>query len=88
MALDRWFKEKWKKYNEEGELVECGADEGKDDAYCRPTVRVSEETPTTWSELSKEERKKARQAKMRANRQGKDKTTKRFSRIKKKAKGE
>jgi hypothetical protein len=61
--LRRWFKEKWvdisRKKN--GKHPPCGRGEAKDSKYpkCRPSVRVSSETPETSGEMSKEEKKKA-----------------------------
>ena len=59
--LNRWFLEKWK------------SDKGttnyphKNSVY-RPTVRVTEETPTTFSELTPEELKRAKNEKARMGR--------------------
>ena len=55
-GLTRWHKEEWK--NEKGEP--CGRDEAKQKGYpyCRPTKRVSDKTPKTWSEISDSEKKK------------------------------
>ena len=46
-ALKRWEKEKWKD-TKSGKA--CGA--GGKNEYCRPTKRVSSETPKTKSEIS------------------------------------
>ena len=51
MSLKHWFREKWKKRSG-NKYVECGSEEGKDDAKCRPTKRISSETPRTWKELT------------------------------------
>jgi hypothetical protein len=51
-GLKRWFKEKWR--NQRGEV----GYKKKGDVY-RPTVRVSNKTPTTFKELSKSRIKKA-----------------------------
>ena len=59
--LNRWFLEKWK------------SDKGttnyphKNSVY-RPTVRVTEDTPTTFSELTPEELKRAKNEKARTGR--------------------
>jgi hypothetical protein len=52
LALKRWFKEKWEtpKGNE--------GYSGKDRTF-RPTVRVSKDTPSTWSELTPAEKARA-----------------------------
>jgi hypothetical protein len=55
MSLKRWFAEKWT--NEKGD--ECGSGTTKGVPKCRPSKKVSSETPKTWSELSSSERKRA-----------------------------
>ena len=50
--LGRWFKEDWK--NQRG-----GSGYKKKGDIYRPTKRVSKDTPTTMSELSKKEKEKA-----------------------------
>ena len=52
-GLNRWFAEKWT--NQRGEV----GYKYKSDVY-RPNVKVTDKTPTTFKELSKEEIKKAR----------------------------
>ena len=51
-ALRRWFKEEWK--TTQGIKEYSG-----DDRTFRPTKRVTEDTPTTWSELTPAEKRKA-----------------------------
>ena len=51
-ALKRWFKEKWR--TPRGKKGYSGSDR-----TFRPTVRVSKDTPATWSELSPSERARA-----------------------------
>ena len=51
-GLSRWFKEKWK--TQEGSTTY----KKKGDIF-RPTVRVSKKTPTTMSELTPAQKKKA-----------------------------
>lgn len=53
-GVTRWIKEKWT--DEKGNV--CGSSENKHIKKCRPTVRVNEKTPVTWSELSKKEKEK------------------------------
>ena len=53
--LKRWFKEKWK--DEKGNP--CGSSKNKKTKKCRPTKRVSKETPRTWGSLSKSQKAKA-----------------------------
>lgn len=81
-GLTRWFKEKWTKPNGEA----CGSDKGTDDAKCRPGKRITNDTPVTWSELSSSEKKKAIASKNKANREGKQFSDVRFSKIKKRFK--
>lgn len=66
-GLKRWFKEKWT--NEKGD--ECGAGTTKTEAKCRPSVKVTSDTPKTWSEMSQKEKNKAIREKKEANRKGK-----------------
>ena len=51
-GLTRWYKEKWK--NQRGEI----GYKYKNDIY-RPTIKISENTPLTYNELSKNKIKKA-----------------------------
>ena len=60
-GLKRWIAEKWT--NQRGDT----GYESKSDVY-RPTVRVSKDTPVTWSELSKKEIDRARREKARTGR--------------------
>lgn len=70
--LDRWFKEDWvdiSKKDESGKHPPCGrsdADEKSGYPKCRPSKRVSEETPETTKSMSKEEKTKAVAQKRRA----------------------
>jgi len=62
--LKRWFKEKWvdiSKKDESGKHPECGRSDADKGAYpkCRPSKKVSKETPTTSKSLSKRDKKKA-----------------------------
>jgi hypothetical protein len=63
--LKRWEKEKWKD-TKTGKA--CGA--GGKNEYCRPTKRVSHETPKTRSEMSSEELKKKKAEKSRVGMHG------------------
>ena len=60
-GLNRWFREDWK--TQDGK-VGC---KKKSDVY-RPTKRVNEKTPTTFSELSADQIKKARAIKAKKGR--------------------
>lgn len=59
--LSRWFKEDWT--NEAGTV---GYKEGK--TLYRPNIRVSEQTPTTWQELTQEEIQRAKSQKQQRGR--------------------
>ena len=60
--LKRWFKEKWT--DEKGN--ECGSSKNKNTKVCRPSKRVSSETPKTWSNMTKSEKTKVVSAKKKA----------------------
>lgn len=76
MSLKRWFAEKWT--NQKGD--ECGSGTTKGTPKCRPSRRVSSDTPKTWGELSESQKKRAIADKQKAG----HKTSKvRFSRLKK-----
>jgi hypothetical protein len=83
MSLKRWFKESWKK-RVNGKYVECGSDEGQDDAKCRPAKRISKETPKTWGELTPLEERRAIADKNKANKEGRQFGKVRFKKLKKK----
>ena len=55
-GLPRWFAEVWR--NESG-----GVGYDRDNTLYRPTVRVSEDTPATWSELTPKQVRDAREEK-------------------------
>lgn len=61
-ALRRWFKEEWK--DEKGNV--CGSEKNKSTKVCRPSKRVSANSPKPWSEMSKEEKNKVVSAKKKA----------------------
>ena len=65
--LRRWFKEKWTA--QDGS--KCGDYKGRGRVKCRPSRRVSEKSPQTWSEMSPGEKKKAVRKKQEAHRKGK-----------------
>ena len=66
-GVSRWFKEKWIDVCHLPKKVECGRDEfsPKKFPYCRPSVRVTKDTPKTSGELSKAELKKRCKSKRR-----------------------
>ena len=62
--LNRWFKEKWVdicRKGKSGKHPECGRSDADKGAYpkCRPSKKVSKETPTISKSLSKRDKKKA-----------------------------
>tara|TARA_R100001510_G_scaffold21494_1_gene18834 strand:+ start:27646 stop:27927 length:282 start_codon:yes stop_codon:yes gene_type:complete len=58
LALKRWFKEEWK--DEDGNV--CGSDKKKT-KVCRPSKRVSKDSPKTWGQMTKAEKAKVIRAK-------------------------
>lgn len=54
LALKRWFSESWK--DQDGN--ECGSPKGDKVKKCRPSKRVSSETPKTWREIGSKKKKK------------------------------
>ncbi len=59
LELKRWFKEEWK--DEKGNV--CGSDKNKSTKVCRPSKRVSKDSPKSWSEMSQGEKQKVTRAK-------------------------
>lgn len=64
--LRRWFKEKWvdvSRKDKDGKHPPCGRDEAKTDSKgypkCRPSKKVSEDTPKTSRSMSSKEKKSA-----------------------------
>lgn len=79
MSLKRWFKEKW----ELPDGSSCGSNKDKKNpGKCRPSKKVSEDTPKTWSEMSKKDKSSAIADKRKANSSNKQYGKKRFSRLK------
>lgn len=68
--LRRWFKEKWVDVSKkvDGKHPPCGRKEAKDKGYpkCRPSKKVSKDTPKTASSYSKKEKKSMTSQKRRA----------------------
>ena len=64
-GIDRWFREKWIDvctYLKEGKKVPCGRQEGSSAShksssypYCRPSKRISDQTPVTVKEVDRAE---------------------------------
>lgn len=84
MSLKRWLSEKWT--TPDGK--ECGTSKergrGANPMKCRPSKRVSGNTPKTWSELSDKEKKAAIRDKAQANAKGNQFGKKRFRVLKNK----
>lgn len=80
-GLKRWFAEKWT--TPDGD--ECGSfnEKGKKDGKCRPSKRITEDSPKTWGELSPSEKKRAIADKNKASKQGKQYSKVRFSKLNK-----
>ncbi len=80
-GLKRWFSEKWTTSTGD----ECGSfnEKGKKDGKCRPSERVTSETPRTWDELTDSEKKRAIADKNKASKQGKQYSKVRFSKLNK-----
>ena len=55
MSLKRWFKEKWVDVKTGKDCGRGNDEKGRPYPACRPSKRVSSETPKTRSEMSKEE---------------------------------
>jgi hypothetical protein len=66
-GLKRWFAERWK--DEKGN--ECGSGKLKTVPKCRPSKRITSETPRTWKELTPSQKKRAIADKRKATREGK-----------------
>ena len=60
--LRRWFKEKWT--DEKGNA--CGSSKNKKTKVCRPSKRVSKDSPKPWGEMTKAEKSKVVRAKKKA----------------------
>lgn len=79
-GLKRWFAEKWTTPSGE----ECGSfnEKGVKDGKCRPSKRVTSNTPKTWGEMSSKEKKKAIRDKAQASKEGEQYGKVRFSKVK------
>lgn len=58
-SLKRWFKEKWT--DEKGNV--CGSAGNKNVKACRPSVRVSADSPKPWGQMTPGEKTKVISAK-------------------------
>ena len=79
MSLKRWHKEKWTK----PDGSPCGTNKDtKNPQKCRPSVKVSSDTPKTWKEMTVSEKRKAIRDKNQANKNNEQYGKVRFSRLK------
>ena len=81
-GLKRWFSEKWK--DQKGN--ECGSGKLGREPKCRPSIKVTDKTPVTWSEMSDSEKKRAVTDKNKATKSGKQYGKLEFSRLREKIK--
>lgn len=58
MSLDRWHKEKWVIASGPDKGKPCGAKTESETKYCRPSKRVSKDTPKTTKEMSSTQKRK------------------------------
>jgi tRNA nucleotidyltransferase/poly(A) polymerase len=93
--LGRWFKEKWVDISrkKDGKHPPCGRSDASSGAYpkCRPSKKVSEDTPSTSRGMSAAEKRKATEQKRRAEskpRKGKSPHRVSHHDLKKKSSGE
>jgi hypothetical protein len=73
-GLDRWFKEKWvdiSRKDKSGKYMPCGRSDSDKGKYpkCRPSKRVTKETPITTRELTDKEEKSAIRKKRKVERE-------------------
>ena len=80
-GLKRWSAEKWETPSGD----ECGSfnKKGKRDGKCRPSKRITEDTPKTWDEMSESDKKRAIADKNKASKKGEQYSNVRFSKLKK-----
>ncbi len=79
-GLKRWFAEKWT--DQKGN--ECGSGKLKTVPKCRPSKRITNDTPKTWKELTPSQKKRAVADKNKATKEGSQYGKVRFSRLRKK----
>ena len=77
--LKRWFKERWvdiSRKDKSGDHPPCGREDADEGAYpkCRPSEKITNETPRTSRSLSKRDKKKAVSIKRRVERGAKDRS--------------
>ena len=63
MSLDRWFKEKWVDVKTGKKCGRGKNEKGRPYPACRPSKRVSSETPKTTKEMSSEEKRRFKASK-------------------------
>lgn len=83
MSLKRWHKEKWTK----PDGSPCGTNKDTNNPQkCRPSKKVSSDTPKTWGEMSESDKNKAIRDKREANKKGEQYGKVRFSKLKERLK--
>lgn len=85
MSLKRWQEENW--VDDKGNPCGTAKDSSGGPRKCRPSKRVSSDTPKTWGEMSKSEKTKAVRDKSEANKKNEQFGKVRFSRLKAKTRG-
>ena len=78
-GLKRWFLEKW--VDQKGN--ECGSGKLKSVPKCRPSKRITSETPRTWKELTPSQKKAAVTDKKQEKKKGQQYGKLRFRKLKK-----
>lgn len=81
-GLKRWFAEKWT--DQKGN--ECGSGKLKTVPKCRPSKRITSDTPKTWKELTPSQKKRAVADKNKATKQGNQYGKLRFEKLRDKLK--
>ena len=81
-GLKRWFSEKW--VDQKGN--ECGSGKLKTVPKCRPSKRITSETPKTWKELTPAQKKRAITDKNKATKEGRQYGKIRFEKLRKSVK--
>lgn len=79
-GLKRWFAEKW--VDQKGN--ECGSGKLKTVPKCRPSKRITSDTPKTWGELTPAQKKRAIADKNKATREGRQYSKVRFKKLRSK----
>jgi hypothetical protein len=76
-GLKKWFAEKWT--DQKGN--ECGSGKLKTVPKCRPSKKITEDTPKTWKELTPSQKKRAIADKNKATKKGEQYGKVRFKKL-------